>query len=294
MHFKNVEREITMTIPSSRPRQKLVFKPTVPESNPYHVATETLTVADKLKVLEALGHPELIEVFKDWRPRVIKKRRSAPLDQRVAITVTNLEKVSLDSELHSLKAAGEVITASQFIRNRALGTVDINGWAPIATNALKELADISTRQTEFRTRKRQLANLIEETDDSEEIGLFEKELSSINQKLGLLVGRNERRINRLSGRMSMAEAETVRWRAQRLCLSSSDYLRMMIFTLSPNSNADAHMSLDAKRRFYVSIIDVAENGWGAPPTIYECSQCGNYLEEIERLRDRIKQLETFV
>ena len=67
MHFKNVEREITMTIPSSRPRQKLVFKPTVPESNPYHVATETLTVADKLKVLEALGHPELIEVFKDWQ-----------------------------------------------------------------------------------------------------------------------------------------------------------------------------------------------------------------------------------
>lgn len=264
------------------------------DSNTYRTASESLTVDDKLKILEEMGRPELIDVFKEWKPRPSKRRRSAPLDQRVAITVTDSEKVSLDAELKDIKAAGEKITASQFIRNRALGTVDIQGWRERALAALSSLEEIASGQTELRQRKRQLANLIEETDDPEDEGMYENELVDINRKLDKLVAKNERRRNRLTGRMSMAEAETVKWRAQRLCISSSDYLRMMIFGLEPDSTADGHLSLDSKRRFFISIMDVADNGWGTPPTIYECSQCGNYLEEIERLRDRIKQLESFV
>ena len=68
---------------------------------------------------------------------------------------------------------------------------------------------------------------------------------------------------------------------------------MMIFGLEPNSTADAHMSLDAKRRFYVSIIEVANNGWGNPPAIYECSQCVNYMDEIRKLRAENEQLRQF-
>lgn len=264
------------------------------DSTTYRTASESLTVDDKLKILEEMGRPELIDVFKEWKPRPSKRRRSAPLDQRVAITVTDSEKVSLDAELKDIKAAGEKITASQFIRNRALGTVDIQGWRERALAALSSLEEIASGQTELRQRKRQLANLIEETDDPEDEGMYENELVDINRKLDKLVAKNERRRNRLTGRMSMAEAETVKWRAQRLCISSSDYLRMMIFGLEPDSTADGHLSLDSKRRFFISIMDVADNGWGTPPTIYECSQCGNYLEEIERLRDRIKQLESFV
>lgn len=263
-------------------------------SRDYNTAAESLTVDEKLRILEEIGQPELIELFKGWKPRPSKKKRGAPLDQRVAITVTAREKFSLDQELKSIKSSGETITASQFIRNRALGAVDIEGWRVIATKALKELEELADSQTDMRHRKRQLANLIEETEDPEDEGLYEKELSEINKKLEKLVAKNEKRTNRLSGRMSMAESETVKWRAQRLCLSSSDYLRMMIFGLEPNSPADAHMSLDARRRFYVSILDVAANSWGSPPTVFECSQCANYLDEIEKLRDRVRQLEEFV
>ena len=68
---------------------------------------------------------------------------------------------------------------------------------------------------------------------------------------------------------------------------------MMIFGLEPDSIADSHMSLDAKRRFYISIIEVSNNGWGNPPNIYHCSQCENYMDEIRRLRSENEQLRAF-
>lgn len=261
----------------------------------YEVAGDSMTVKDKLEVLEELGRKDLVELFKDWKPRTSnRKKRGAPLDQRISITVTTAERIALDEELKSVKAAGEKITMSQFIRNRALGSVDINGWREIASEALTELEDTAANQVEIRKRKRVLAGMIEEEDDSEQIALLEQEIGAIDKKLEKIVAQNEKRNNRLSGRMSMAESETIKWRAQQLCVSSSDYLRMMIFGLEPDSSADSHMSLDAKRRFYISIMDVSNNGWGEPPTIYQCSQCENYMDEIMRLRDEVAQLRTFV
>ena len=263
-------------------------------NNRYTVATEVMSVDDKLKVLEELGYNEMIDLFKDWKPRVSNwKRRGAPLDQRVSITVTTQERVSLDQELKAVKAAGEKITMSQFIRNRALGTVDINGWREIAEKTLKEIENTVKNQSFLRQSKLELAVLMDEEDDADEVALYANRIAEINAQLNRLVAQNEKRNNRLSGRMSMPEAETVKWRAQRLCISSSDYLRMMIFGLEPNSTADAHMSLDAKRRFYVSIIEVANNGWGTPPAIYECSQCVNYMDEIRKLRAENEQLRQF-
>jgi hypothetical protein len=261
----------------------------------YEVAGDSMTVKDKLEVLEELGRKDLVELFKDWKPRTSnRKKRGAPLDQRISITVTTSERIALDEELKSVKAAGEKITMSQFIRNRALGSVDINGWRAIAADAFTELEDTAKNQVDIRKRKRVLAGLIEEEDDSEQIALLEQEIGSIDKKLEKIVAQNEKRNNRLSGRMSMAESETIKWRAQQLCVSSSDYLRMMIFGLEPDSSADSHMSLDAKRRFYISIMKVANEGWGEPPTIYQCSQCENYMDEIMRLRDEVAQLRTFV
>lgn len=258
------------------------------------VATESMTVEDKLRVLEEMGRPEMIELFRDWKPRVSnRKRRGAPLDQRVSITVTNQERVSLDRELKSVKSAGEKITMSQFIRNRALGSVDIQGWRTIAEETLREIEDTAKNQATLRRSRAELAELMDEEDDPDEVALYGARIAEIVSRLNRLVAQNEKRSNRLSGRMSMSEAETIKWRAQRLCLSSSDYLRMMIFGLEPNSTADAHMGLDAKRRFYVSIIEVAQNGWGNPPDVYECSQCVNYMEEIRRLRQENEQLRNF-
>lgn len=260
----------------------------------YKVAASGLSVDDKLKVLEDFGKPEMIDLFKDWKPRVSnRKKRGAPLDQRVSITVTTQERVSLDLELKSVKVSGEKITMSQFIRNRAVGSVDINGWRDIATAALTEIEDTVKNQAKLRKEKLNLIGMVDDEDDEESANAYSQKIEVINKKLTKIVAQNEKRSNRLSGRMSMPEAETIKWRAQKLCISSSDYLRIMIFGLEPDSTADAHMSLDAKRRFYISIMEVAKNGWGTPPTIYECSQCQNYMEEIRKLRETNEQLRHF-
>lgn len=264
------------------------------KSEDYRIGASQLTVDEKLKFLEETGRSDMIDLFKEWKPRVSnRKKRGAPLDQRVSITVTSQERVSLDRELKSVKAAGEKITMSQFIRNRALGTVDINGWKEIAERALAEIDDTAKNQSDLRKEKLALAELLDKEEDDDEAVLYANQMSEISRKLNKLVGQNEKRANRLSGRMSMPEAETVKWRAQKLCVSSSDYLRMMIFGLEPDSNADSHMSLDSKRRFYLSIMEVAKNGWGTPPTIYECSQCQNYMDEIRKLREENAQLRNF-
>lgn len=270
------------------------FKKAQSEQNDYKVASESMSVDDKLEILNDMGRPELIDLFSEWQPRVNnRKKRGAPLDQRVSITVTNQERVSLDNELRSIKTSGERITMSQFIRNRAIGTIDINGWREKAEKALNEIENTAKNQVELRKERNELALSMDAEDDNDEAVIYARKIDEINKSLSKLVAQNEKRNNRLSGRMSMPEAETVKWRAQRLCISSSDYLRMMIFGLEPDSAADSHMSLDAKRRFYISIIDVATNDWGAAPTIYECSQCENYMEEISRLRSENEQLRKF-
>lgn len=286
-----------VSLMTSQTRQKKIaneFKKAHSTNDAYKVATETMSVDEKLKILDEMGRPELIDLFKEWKPRVSnRKKRGAPLDQRVSITVTTQERVSLDNELRSIKGSGERITMSQFIRNRALGSVNINGWREIAENALNEIENTEKNQADIRKERDDLAVLMDEEDDANEASLYASKIDDINRRLNKLVAQNEKRNNRLSGRMSMPEAETIKWRAQRLCISSSDYLRMMIFGLEPDSVADAHMSIDAKRRFYISIVDVAQNGWGNTPTIYECSQCENYMEEIRRLRAENEQLRKF-
>lgn len=264
-------------------------------ASPYDVAAEAMSVQDKLAILDRMGRTDLVEIFKDWQPRQTKaKRKTAPLDQRVSITVTDRERMDLLHDLQTTNKVGDKITVSQFVRNRAIGSVDINGWRAIAERALEELNDIEANRSALAKRERTIRAELEDADDSEEEGMLEKELASITTKFKKITAQNERRTHRLSGRMSMAEAETVKWRAAKLCLSTSDYLRFLIFDLIPDTPADGHMSLLAKRRFYISIIEVAENGWGEPPTIAHCSQCTNYLEEIRRLRERVRQLETFV
>lgn len=265
------------------------------EENPYSVAAETMSVSEKLQVLEKTGRQDLVSIFKDWQPRQAKaKRRQAPLDQRVSITVTDQEKMTLLQEIDATNKSGERTTVSQFVRNRAIGSIDLAGWKSIAEEALVELGEIEASRPEIAKRERAIRAELENTDDDEETGMLEMELSDLKNRLKKIVAQNEKRTHRLAGRMSMAEAETVKWRAAQLSISTSDYLRFLIFDRLPNTSADAHLSLDAKRRFYVSILAVSEHGWGTPPAIAHCTQCGNYMDEIRRLRDRISQLETFV
>lgn len=263
--------------------------------NGYTVSAEALSLSDKLAIIEKMERPELIDLFKGWegRKKSTAKKKTAPLDQRVTVTVTSLERISLDRELQRVRASGEKISMSQFIRNRALGSVDINGWRDLSAKALGELEDTLSNRKAMEKSRTALTALMDEEDDDDEVAELVKQIDAITESLNKTVAQDQKRQYRLSGRMSMHESEVIKWRAQRLCISASDYLRMMIFNLTPDSTADAHMSIDAKRRFYVSIIEVAANGWGEPPTIYNCAQCSNYVDEISRLKEENRQLRAF-
>lgn len=243
----------------------------------------------KTKTLKDIGREDLAEIFDEWKPRRSKaKSKGAPLDQRVTITVTDDERSVLDEELKAIKKSGQKISMSQFVRNKALGSVDINGWRSTSVQTLREIENTKREEDTLANRKDEINTILEDDLTDEEEIAFRQEMADIDASLAKLSSRTLRRRNRLSGRMSMQEAETIKWRAQRLCISSSDYLRMMIFDLTPDSSGDAHMNFDAKRRFYVSVIDVSNNGWGDPPEIYKCSQCENYLDEIKRLHKKMK------
>lgn len=261
----------------------------------YEVAATSMSVDDKLKFLEEIGRSDMIDLFKDWKPRRSKARkRGAPLDQRVTITVTAFERSKLDMEIKDLKKQKQQVNMSQIIRNRAIGNIDINGWADKAKKALEEIEDTAKKQKELREQKINYSAMADEETDDDVANIYLNKSNEINKKLNKIVSLSFKRNNRLSGRMTMPESETVKWRAQRLCLSTSDYLRMVIFDFHPDSDADAHLSLNAKRRFYFSIIEVAQNGWGTPPKIYECSQCETYMEDIRKLKAENEQLRKFI
>lgn len=257
-------------------------------------AENIATVDGKLALLDDMERPDLIELFKDWQPRHSpQKKVSAPLDQRLSVAVSEREKRWLTRELDSLSKSGEKVSISQFVRNRAMSNVDINGWREMVEQELGVLEDTFENQTQMRAREKELVGLMEDEDDEEEVQRFETQLADVRGKLSRIQTQPQDRKLRLTGRVSMKEAETIRWRAQRLCIGTSDYLRLLIFDLSPVGQGDAHLSYDAKRRFYISVIDVAYNGWGHPPNVYECSQCAVYLEELRKARLRVKQLEKF-
>lgn len=235
------------------------------------------------KVLSDLGREDLKGLFEEWKPRYSRRPKTAPLDQSVSLSVSLDEKSSLISSVDNLKKAGERISMSQYIRNKAMSSVDVERWREEALRALKDLEDIKATSKGFSERELELVALVDLETDSEKARDLEIELHQMRTNKTKIKASPLRRNTRLSGRVSFHELETIKWRAQRLHLNYSDYLRFLIFDLKPGSTGDQHLSYDARRRFYVSIIDVAENGFGKPPTIAECTQCVNYLEEIERL-----------
>lgn len=259
-------------------------------------ATESMTVEEKYAFLESLGRPDLVTIFKNYKERKVKsKPRGAPLDQRVAISVTPFERVTLTKELKDIEKVSGQISISQYIRNKATRSIDIQEWREVAEAELDLINEIEENAKKYREERIRLIGELEANDfTGEEETVREREITDIDVKLSKLIGRGERRSNRLNGRMTMSEAEIVRWRAEQLFISVSDYLRMMLFDFQPGSAGDAHMSLDAKKRFYASVIRVSLNGWGTPPTVYECGQCTHYVSEIKVLEDRVRQLETFV
>lgn len=259
-------------------------------------AGETMSLEEKYAFLNGLGRPDLVAIFKDYRSKKVRsKPKTAPLDQRVAISVTPLERVRLTNELKEIERKSGQISISQYIRNKATRSIDIQNWREIAEAELDNIAEIEKNQKELRKLRNDLIVEIADNEfEGEELFMRERSIVDIDTKLSKLIARGEKRSNRLNGRMTMQEAELVRWRAEQLFISVSDYLRIVLFDFTPASSGDSHMGLDARKRFYASIIRVAIEGWGKPTTVYECSQCAHYVEEIRVLQDKVDQLETFI
>lgn len=270
------------------------YKQEEPEEKGMVTGSELMTLEEKRAILDQLGQPDLIDLFKNVKATQTRKKKTVPLDQRVSFNITAKEKTAIVADVEDInKRGGEQTSISSIMRSRAIGNIDINGWAEIAKEALKDLQDTEDNLKAYNKRKRHIEIELDEIDDDEEedVMLLSEELLKIDSKLDRMKSISNKRNIRVTGRMTMAESEVVKWRAQRLFLSTSDFLRIVIFDLDIMGEADKHLSLEAKRRFYVGIIDVAQNGWGDPPTIYKCNQCVAYLEEIDRLRKRVQQLE---
>lgn len=249
-------------------------------------------IETRLETLEKLGKQDLIDIFSEWKPRkAANKKKKAPIDQRVSISITTKERSDLTNEIARIKRLGTPVSISQYVRNRALASIDIQEWRAIAVEALAEIEETKENQSSIRKERHRIELILEDDLDAEDIMRYESELGAIEKKLSKLTAQRVQRSFRLTGRMTMMESETVKWRAERLCLSYSDLLRMALFDLKPNSFGDCHLSYDAKRRFYISIIDVADHGWGEPPNIYQCQNCEQTNEENELLRKRIAVLE---
>lgn len=268
-----------------------------PLKNDYKVGTKNLTVDDKLEVLKRLGREDLIDLFKEWKPKSSPaKKRGAPLDQRVTITITNAERAFLDTELVNIKRASpgsKEASLSGIVRSRAITPVDVHGWKEIAEKELAELEYVESHKKVLAKEIIALEVDSENAEDDEEEALYQNKIYGIRKRLDKLKTNRVARPKRLTGRMTRQEAERIKWYSQRLCISASDYMRMLIFNLQPGSSGDSHMTVEAKKRFYISIIDVALNGWGESPAMYSCTQCDNYLEQIQSLQAEVKQLRVF-
>lgn len=256
-----------------------------------------LDLEAKKKLLQDIQQDDLLELFKKnyksgYSP--IKQKKVA-LDQSVAIAITADEKEILTKEIVSIKKTGGKVTLSSVMRSRVLVDIDLIEWKAQALAGLKELNGPDwNKRTITRDRDKYTKQLDKlPQDDTESQRLLMARLNECNRKLRQLEKPNIKRGYRLRGRVTFNEANVIRWRAARLSLSVADYMRFLIFGYVPFTEDDKTLSVDARKRFYVSILDVAANGWGNPPEQESCPNCVRYVEEIKELKEKIERLKAF-
>ncbi len=257
-----------------------------------------LDLEAKRALLKKIEQDDLLDLFKKktkestFTPTKLKK---SALDQSVAVTITEKEKNFLSKEIIEIKRTGGRATLSSVMRNRALIDVDINNWKERALKGLKELNGPNWTRSTIKKNRDKLQEKLDNIplDDDESRNLLYAQIKESNRKLLQLEKPNIKRAYRVKGRVTFNESNIIRWRAARLNLTVADYLRFTIFEYRPFTEDDKTLSVDARKRFYVSILDVAANGWGTPPNIQECPECERYIAEIKELKEKIKRLQRF-
>lgn len=258
---------------------------------------DALKLENKQNILAGIGQQGLIKLFQNQPKFKPIEPKKIALDQQIAITLSENEKQQLIHDRERIRELGKLPSISSYIRKKILLQLDIEQWRTLAEQGLKNLSNSDTESKALQKQKIRLINSIDQLDDivkddinTEEINKLKKELEEIENRLMLLKStKQEKRIYRLSGNITFNEANFVRWRAARLSLSLADYIRFILFDYQPTVD-DNHMSVESRKRFYVSILEVAQNGWGNPPVVNECPNCARYLDDIKKLQEQIEYL----
>lgn len=258
---------------------------------------DALKLENKQSILAGLGQENLMKLFQNQPKFKPIEPKKIALDQQIAITLSENEKQKLIQDRERIRELGKLPSISSYIRKKILLQLDIEQWREFAEQGLKNLDNSDFESKTLQKQKVRLINSIDQLDDivksdidTEEIDRLKKELEEIENRLMLLKStKQEKRIYRLSGNITFNEANFVRWRAARLSLTLADYIRFILFDYQPTIN-DNHMSVESRKRFYVSILEVAQNGWGNPPVVNECPNCARYLDDIKKLQEQIEYL----
>ena len=258
---------------------------------------DALKLENKQSILASLGQENLMKLFQNQPKFKPIEPKKIALGQQIAITLSENEEQRLIQDRERIRELGKLPSISSYIRKKILLQLDIEQWREFAEQGLKNLDNSDTESKTLQKQKIRLINSIDQLDDivksdidTEEIDRLKKELEEIENRLMLLKStKQEKRIYRLSGNITFNEANFVRWRAARLSLSLADYIRFILFDYQPTID-DNHMSVESRKRFYVSILEVAQNGWGNPPVVNECPNCARYLDDIKKLQEQIEYL----
>lgn len=258
-----------------------------------------LSIKEKEKILEEIHQKDLIDLFKKgFKPQYKRvESKKTILDQQISIAIDTDEKNMIALELNEIRKVANKTSLASFIRSRSLATFDIAEWYQQALEGLEELSSDSWNPKTLQNERKQYIKLLDDLEDSEDDSrdedmlFYKTRLDETEQKINSLKKQNRKRGYRVSTRVTYEEANTIRWRAARLRITVPDYMRYVIFGYLPFTDADYNLSLEARKRFYVSIIDVYKNGWGEIPEVNECPNCARYKHEIEVLRDKVARYE---
>lgn len=259
---------------------------------------DALKLENKRNILAGIGQQNLINLFQNQPKFKPVEPKKLALDQQVAITLSENEKERLINDRDKIQELGKLPSISSYIRKKIVLPLDIEEWRAFAEQGLKDLNNSDTESKSLSKQKLKLINAIDLLDDitnvdkdTQEVEKLKQELQQVEERLSLLKStKQEKRIYKLTGNITFNEANFVRWRAARLSIPVADFIRFTLFDYQPTID-DNHMSVDARKRFYVSILDVCDNGWGKPPVVNECPNCARYLADIKRLQQQIEYLQ---
>lgn len=256
---------------------------------------DLLSIDEKTKILKDLHQEELIDLFTDkYKPKYVPiAPKKAALDQQISIAIGQDEKDYIGKELLDIRKAGPKTSISSFIRNRAISQVDIAEWYERALVGLKTLTSPAYDPEKLTRQRNMYLKLIDDIEpgNQEDNFLYNRKLNEIENRLEEIERIKPKRVYRLTGRVTFNEANIIRWRAARLNITIADYMRFQIFGYKPFTAADQHLTVDTRKRLYISIIDVYNNGWGDPPKINECPNCARYMHDIEVLKKQLERLQ---